>query len=410
MNHKISPLAPKTIPEMPSIDGVRLGTAESKMRYKGRDDMMLAVFDKGTKVAGVFTKSSMPGVPVDWCRSVIKRGRASALLVNAGISNVFTGKQGIKIVKDSVNAVTRILKCRNDEVYVSSTGIIGQQLNEKLLINTIPELYKNLKANNYEAAVKAITTTDSFIKLATRTTKIGDTKITINGFAKGSGMIAPNMATMLVYLFTDASLNSNILQKLVNEGVEQSFNSITVDSDTSTSDTLLLFATQKAKHKSIKSANDPLLKNFKKALFEVMLELAHMVVKDGEGATKFITINIEGAVSKTSAKKIGLSIANSPLVKTAIAGEDANWGRIVAAIGKSGEKANRDKLSIKIGNVLIAKNGSINPSYKEETIKPYMKGNNIEITVNVSVGKAKTTVWTCDLTHEYISINADYRS
>ncbi len=410
MTHKISPLAPKTIYEMPPIEGVRLATAESGMRYNGRDDVMLAVFDKGTKVAGVFTKSSMPGVPVDWCRSIIKKGRASALLVNAGISNVFTGKQGIKIVKDSVNAVAKILRCRTDEIYISSTGIIGQQIDEKLLINTIPELYKNLKPNNYEAAAKAIITTDTFIKLATRTTKIGGTKVTINGFTKGSGMIAPNMATMLVYLFTDASLNSNILQKLVNEGVEQSFNAITVDSDTSTSDTLLLFASQKVKHKTVKNVNDPLLKNFKKALFEVMLELAHMVVKDGEGATKFITVNVGGAVGKTSAKKIGLSIANSPLVKTAIAGEDANWGRIVAAIGKSGEKANRDRLSIKIGNVVIAKNGAVNQNYNEAEIKPYMKGNNIEITVNVGVGKDKATVWTCDLTHEYISINADYRS
>lgn len=402
-----SPFAPKSTPKLPSVAGVAFATGNTGIRYQGRDDIVLAVFPEGTTAAGVFTKSSMPGAPVDWCRKILPKGKARALVVNAGISNVFTGKRGMETVEKTAMATALLVGCKKEEVWLSSTGIIGQHLDAGKLTASLPKLNKQLSPSAWDAAAKAILTTDTFPKLATRTAKIGNTKVTLNGFIKGSGMIAPDMATMLGYIFTDAKIPAKLLQKMFSECVKPSFNSITVDSDTSTSDTVLLFATGKAKHVPATATN---LKDFKAKLLEIMIELAQLVVRDGEGISKYVTINVKGASSDDSARKIGLSIANSPLVKTAIAGQDANWGRIVAAVGKSGEKAKRDKTSVWVGGVLIAKNGGLNPTYVEGPTAKYMQGKEIEIAVDVGVGKGAATVWTCDLTHAYIDINADYRS
>ena len=402
--------APKSFPKLPAIEGVRLATGNSGIRYTGRDDVVLAVFPEGTAAAGVFTKSSMPGAPVVWCREILKHGKARALVVNSGISNVFTGKRGREIVENTAAAAMKLTGCKKHEVWLASTGIIGVPLDDKKLTGTLPGLYKNLSATAWEASAKAILTTDTFPKAATRTAKIGKATVTLNGFIKGSGMIAPNMATMLGFLFTDANIAAPVLQKLLAAYTDESFNCITVDSDTSTSDTILLFATRTAKHAPVLAASDPRLKDFKVQLRAIMIEMAQSVVKDGEGISKFISIHVKGAATAESARKIGLSIANSPLVKTAIAGEDANWGRIVAAIGKAGEKADRDKLSIWIGGALVASKGTINPAYVEAPTAKYMKGREIDIAVDVGVGKGQSAVWTCDLTHAYIDINADYRS
>lgn len=411
MAKKISPLAPKSFPEMPVIKGLRLGAVNCGIRYKKRYDLMFVELAEGTTVAGVFTKSSMPGAPVDWCKSILRNGKARGLVVNSGISNVFTGEAGRKTVERTVKAAATLLKCKPYEIYVSSTGIIGVPIKDELLVGSIPKTFKKLKATSWLDGAKAILTTDTFPKGSTRKVRIGGVEVIINGIAKGSGMIAPNMATMLGYIFTDAKIPAPILQKIFSKTVEKTFNSITVDSDTSTSDTVLIFATGTKKHNKIDNENDNLLKDFKIKLEEVMRDLAHQVVKDGEGAKKFISINIKGATSEESARKIGFSIANSPLVKTALAAGDANWGRIVAAVGKSGEKAERDSMSIWIGKALIATNGSVNPNYTEGPTAKYMKGKNIDIIVDVGMGgKGFATVWTCDLTHEYISINADYRS
>ena len=408
MSKHTSPFLPKSYPKLPAIAGVELGTGNTGIRYQGRDDVLLAAFAEGTVAAGVFTKSSMPGAPVVWCQEILKKHEARALVVNAGISNVFTGKRGREIVKNTAAVTAELLGCKKHQVWLASTGIIGVPFDDKKLTGTLPKL--KLGADNWSAAAKSILTTDTFPKLATRQIKIGTTTVTLNGFIKGSGMIAPNMATMLGFMFTDANIEAKVLQKLLAEYTDQTFNCITVDSDTSTSDTILLFATRKAKHKAITKASDPQLKAFKTALREMMTELAQAVVKDGEGISKFIAVHVKGAASANAARKIGLSIANSPLVKTAIAGEDANWGRIVAAIGKSGEKADRDKLSLWIGGVRIAHNGLIDPKYIEAPTAKYMKGTEIEIACDVGVGKGESTVWTCDLTHAYIDINADYRS
>lgn len=409
MAHDISPFA-KPFPIMPNIAGVKLSAYAAELRYKNRDDMVLAVFDKGTSVAGVFTKNSMPGVPVDWCRRILPKGAARALVINAGISNVFTGKKGKRTVEVTAKTTAKLLSCKPEEVFISSTGVIGQPIPDKKLVAALPILHKYLTPGAWERSARAILTTDTFVKGITRKVKIGSTTVTINGFAKGSGMIAPDMATMLAFIFTDAKIPAKLLQKLLSEEVRGSFNSITVDSDTSTSDTVLAFATGQAKHAAIISAADVKLDGFKKAFREVMIGLAQMVVMDGEGITKLVKITVKGGSTAASARTIALAIANSPLVKTAIAGSDANWGRIVAAIGKSGEKASRDKTSIWIGKALIAKNGELNPSYAETPTAAYMKGSEIDITADVGVGKATATVWTCDLTHRYIDINVGYRS
>ncbi|NDF12980.1 MAG: bifunctional glutamate N-acetyltransferase/amino-acid acetyltransferase ArgJ [Proteobacteria bacterium] len=409
MAHDTSPFA-KPFPNLPNIAGITLAAYAANLRYKNRDDIMLAVFEPGTTVAGVFTKNSMPGVPVDWCRKILPKGKARALVVNAGISNVFTGKKGKRTVEVTAKTTAKLVGCKPEEVYISSTGVIGQPIPDNKLVAALPILHKYLTPTAWERAARAIVTTDTFAKGITKKVKIGNTTVTINGFAKGSGMIAPDMATMLAFVFTDAKIPAKLLQKLLSEDTKDSFNSITVDSDTSTSDTVLAFATGKAKHPAISTLGDAKLALFRKAFREVMIGLAQMVVMDGEGITKLVKITVNGAVNSGSARRMALAIANSPLVKTAIAGSDANWGRIVAAIGKSGEKANRDKTSIWIGKALIAKNGELNPSYSEGPTATYMKGREIDIVADVGVGKGSATVWTCDLTHRYIDINVGYRS
>ena len=407
---KNAPLAPPGFPDMPIIPGVRLASASCGLKYMDRKDLFLAVFDKGTQVAGVFTQSKTAAAPVHWCKGQVSRGRARALIVNAGNANAFTGKEGEQSVRRTVDRTAEVLDVPKSHVFVASTGVIGETLADSKITKSINGLKKSLSADGWMGAASAIMTTDTFPKGAWRRVKIGDTEITIGGIAKGSGMIAPDMATMLSFVFTDATIPADVLHALTVRAAERSFNSITVDGDTSTSDTVLVFATGAVKHAKISMVGDIKLRAFRSALEEVMTDLAHQIVRDGEGATKFVTINVSGARSARAAKKIGLAIANSPLVKTAIAGEDANWGRIVMAVGKSGEEADRDKLAISIGGIAVADKGRVVNGYKEIPVAEHMKGHEIDIAVDLNIGPGKAKVWTCDLTHEYISINADYRS
>ncbi len=371
---------------------------------------MLAELASGTAVAGVFTRSLTAAAPIDWCRSALKTGRARAIVVNSGNANAFTGRVGELAVTDTVKEVAKVVGCPKNQIFVSSTGVIGEPLPVERLTKALPLLHKKLSAKSWKAAASAIMTTDTFAKGATRTTQIDGVPVTLNGFAKGSGMIAPDMATMLGYVFTDAKIAPPVLQKALKAATEKSFNAITVDSDTSTSDTVLLCATGKARHKAVTSLSDPRFKDFRQALESLMIDLAQQIVRDGEGASKFIEVTVTGAASTSAAKTIALTVANSPLVKTAIAGEDANWGRIVMAVGKAGEKADRDALDIKIGGVQVTMDGLRKPGYDETPVARHMKGDEIDISVDVGVGRGKATVWTCDLTHGYIDINADYRT
>jgi len=407
-----SPLAPARYPSLPPIAGVRLGSAHCGIRYKERRDLMVALLDPGTTIAGVFTKSKTCGAPVDWCKAGVKRGKARAIVVNSGNSNTFTGKAGVEVVRRTVAAMAKIAKCDSKDVFVASTGVIGEPPPADKIVGALPALARSVAGDGeaWRGAAEAILTTDTFPKLATATAIIDGVTVTLNGFCKGSGMIAPDMATMLCYLFTDAALPAKALQELLSAANERSFNAITVDGDTSTSDTVLLCATGKAKHKRVTRAADPRLKDFRRALDEVMVDLAQQIVKDGEGAGKFVTINVSGAVSAKAARTVGLAIGNSPLVKTAIAAGDANWGRIVMAVGKSGEKVDRDTLGISIGGVLITKDGGPVPNYDEAPVTEHMKGRDIVIDVDLGIGRGKATVWTCDLTHGYIDINGSYRS
>ncbi|MBT5187142.1 MAG: bifunctional glutamate N-acetyltransferase/amino-acid acetyltransferase ArgJ [Kordiimonadaceae bacterium] len=406
---KRSPLAPTKFPKIKALDGVLMGTSATAMKYKGRDDLLLVSFPKGATVAGVFTTSKCSSAPVDWCRGVLRKNKpARAVLVNAGNANAFTGKAGEDAMTSTIKAVSDTLSCDLDEVYVASTGVIGEVLDATVINDHIAETTGKLKSENWQDAARAILTTDTFPKGATVTTKIGSKTVNINGFAKGSGMIAPDMATMLGFIFTDASIGPEALGSILKEATGGSFNSITVDSDTSTSDTVLAFAT--GCEGMINDANDPVLDDFKQKFFALMLDLSHQVVRDGEGASKFISINVNGAENDLAAKKIALSIANSPLVKTAIAGEDANWGRIVMAVGKAGEKANRDALKIHIGGQKVTEHGMGLEDYDEHKCTEHLKGQEIEISVHVGIAEGSATVWTCDLTHDYITINADYRS
>ncbi|MFA6019275.1 MAG: bifunctional glutamate N-acetyltransferase/amino-acid acetyltransferase ArgJ [Rhodospirillales bacterium] len=406
----VSPLAPESFPHLPPLAGVRLASFASGLRYKGRTDLLLAELAPGTTMAGVYTKSLSCSAPVDWCRKAGAKGKARALVVNSGNANAFTGKAGMEAVAATVASAAQLIGSKETEVFVSSTGTIGVPLPHEKITAALPKVALALKADAWLDAAKAIMTTDTYPKLASRQARIGDGVVTINGIAKGSGMIAPDMATMLAYVFTDAALPAKVLQQLLTKGADKSFNAITVDSDTSTSDTLQLFATGQAKHPKIASASDPKLKEFRAVLDALLLELAHLVVKDGEGATKFVEIRIAGAASAKAAKRIGMAVANSPLIKTAIAGEDANWGRVVMAVGKAGEKADRDRLMIRIGGFDVACNGGAVPDYDETPVARHMKGRNILIEVDVGVGKGKATVWTCDLTHGYIDINGAYRT
>jgi len=407
---KISPLAPKRFPTLPEIAGVTLAAGACGLRYKGRSDVMLAELAAGTAIAGVFTRSLTAAAPIDWCRTALKGGIARAIVVNSGNANAFTGRVGDLAVQDTVKAVAKIVGCPKNQVFVSSTGVIGEPLPVERLTQAFPKLKKKLSSKSWKAATTAIMTTDTFPKGATRTCQIDGVPVTLNGFAKGSGMIAPDMATMLGYLFTDAKIAQPVLQKALKAAADKSFNAITVDSDTSTSDTVLMCATGKARHKEVKALGDRRFKDFRRALESIMIDLAQQIVRDGEGARKFIEVTVTGAASTPAAKTIALAIANSPLVKTAIAGEDANWGRIVMAVGKAGEKADRDALDIKIGGVQVTMDGLRKPGYDETPVAQHMKGQEIEISVDVGVGRGKATVWTCDLTHGYIDINADYRT
>ncbi|WP_457795873.1 bifunctional glutamate N-acetyltransferase/amino-acid acetyltransferase ArgJ [Methylocystis sp. S23] len=409
----LSPLAPATVPEIPPLDGVRFAAGAAGVRYAGRTDVMLAVMEEGATVAGVFTKSKCPSAPVDWCRAKLKGGKAKALLVNSGNANAFTGKAGADAVKLSARIAAAATGASDRQIFIASTGVIGEPLDATKFEGVLEKLAQEARADAWAEAARAIMTTDTFPKLATRKATIGGVEVTISGMAKGAGMIAPDMATMLSFVFTDAAIAAEALQAMLAKSVQGSFNAITVDSDTSTSDTLLLFATGAARKRGapkIEKATDKRLAEFKKALDAVLLDLAHQVVKDGEGARKFVEVTVTGAESAKAAKKIALSIANSPLVKTAIAGEDANWGRIVMAVGKSGEYAERDKLAIWFGGVRVAFKGLRDPDYNEQEVSQIMKRQEIVINVDLGLGAGAATVWTCDLTKEYVAINGDYRS
>jgi glutamate N-acetyltransferase / amino-acid N-acetyltransferase len=411
MSGSISPLAPKHVPDLPAIAGVRLATAQAGIRYKNRTDVLLALFEPGTTVAGVFTRSKCPSAPVEWCRANLKGGKARALVVNSGNANAFTGKTGRAATKLTAAIAAKAAGCKPSEIFLASTGVIGEPLDANKFAPVMDGLAERAQPGDFQAAAQAIMTTDTFPKVATATAKIGKTTVTINGIAKGAGMIAPDMATMLSFIFTDAAISAPALQALLKDGVADTFNAVTIDGDTSTSDTLMMFATGQAKDcPRITRASDPRLKAFKKALLAVLANLSEQVARDGEGARKLVEIVVDGAVSKASARKIAMSIANSPLVKTAIAGEDANWGRVVMAVGKAGEPADRDKLSIWFGGIRVAHKGARDPSYDEAKVSAEMKKPEIFLKVALGMGKGRDRVLTCDLTKEYVAINGDYRS
>jgi glutamate N-acetyltransferase/amino-acid N-acetyltransferase len=410
---KISPFAPKEVPQLPAIDGVRLAVGQAGIRYPGRTDLLLGLFDPGTTVAGVLTQSKTASAPVDWCRAHLSHGMARALVVNSGNANAFTGKKGRETVELTVRAAAEAADCLEADVYLTSTGVIGEPLDAGKIVRALPRLAEEATPDAFADAARAIMTTDTYPKLATRKAEIDGVSVTINGIAKGAGMIAPDMATMLAFLFTDAAIEPPALRASLDAGVDNTFNAITIDGDTSTSDTLLIFATGRSTARGaprIVDWDDLRLAGFRLALADLMLDLALQIVKDGEGLTKFVTVKVTGAETKAAARIIGKSIANSPLVKTAIAGEDPNWGRIVAAVGKAGEAADRDKLAIRFGQILVAKDGEVAPGYREKDGAAYMKQSEILIAVDVGVGKEAATIWTCDLTQDYIAINADYRS
>ena len=410
----VSPLA-VALPELPPLAGVRLSAAAAGIRYQGRTDVVMAELAPGTTVAGVFTSNKCPGAPIDWCRTALKGGKARGVVINAGNANVFTGKAGEQACVATAQAAAKLLDCPAKQVFLASTGVIGEVLPHQKLVAALPGLQKKLTDGAWEDAARGIMTTDTFPKGATRTAQIGETTVRISGIAKGSGMIAPDMATMLCFIFTDAKLPADAMQTMLRKGTDRSFNCTTVDSDTSTSDTVLLFATGQAKHPRIPSgdgnnARNRMLKDFARALDEVLLDLALQVIRDGEGAQKLVRIDVSGAVTAKSAKRVAMAVANSPLVKTAIAGEDANWGRIVMAVGKAGEPADRDTLSVAVGGVWMAREGGVVPGYDEGPVVAHMKGDEVHIEVDLGVGRGKASVWTCDLTHGYIDINGSYRS
>ena len=396
------------------LEGIKVSTTYSgiKKTQENEDDLLLIELKKKSAVAGVFTQSLTSSASVNRCKKNLTKYKepiARAILVNSGNANAFTGKMGEETVSKISKYLAGKLNCSINQIYTASTGVIGEQLDPDVVIRSIKSMSPP-KNPDWIKAATAIKTTDTFTKVSKRVCKIGDSEIEIVGIAKGSGMIAPNMSTMLGFIFTNANISSDTLQKLILSSNEISFNSITVDGDTSTSDTVLLVATKTAKHKQVNNFNDTSLIEFKENLFSLMLELAKLIIKDGEGASKLITIKVTGAMSAKSAKKIAFSIANSPLVKTAIAGEDANWGRIIMAIGKSGQPANRDKIEIYIGNEQVTKNGMVYENYSELRATEHLKQDDIFLEIDVGIGKSSATVYTCDLTHKYIDINADYRS
>lgn len=405
----VSPLA-VSLPELPPVAGVRFGATAAGIRYQGRTDLVMAAFSPGTTVAGVFTRNLCPGAPVDWCRAALSGGHARGLVVNAGNANVFTGKAGLEASKATATAAGKLLGVPAKQIFIASTGVIGEQLPVERITAALPALSEQLDENGWEAAARGMMTTDTFPKAATRVAQIGETKVRITGIAKGSGMIAPDMATMLCFIATDAKIPAHALQRALGRGVDRSFNCTTVDSDTSTSDTVLLFATGQAQHVKVPEDGGRVLNDFTAKLNEILLDLALQVIRDGEGAQKLVRIDVTGAVTAKSAKRVAMAIANSPLVKTAIAGEDANWGRIVMAVGKAGEPADRDKLSVGVGGTWMAREGGVVEGYDEAPVVAHMKGREIEIAVDLGLKKGHATVWTCDLTHGYIDINGSYRS
>ena len=413
MTKKISPLAPKTFPKLPNVKGITLGTAKSGTKYKGRRDIFTAIFDKGTAVAGAFTQSQIKAEPVEFCKRNVIDGSARVLAVNAGFANAFTGKKGKKINKSISSRVRKLIKCREKDVFICSTGVIGENIPLRATNRAISQSLKN-NDPNWKNAARSIMTTDTFPKAIGKKIIIDDKEISIVGIAKGSGMISPNMATMLAFIFTDALIDKTVLQTLLNIELRNSFNAITVDSDTSTNDTVLDFATGKAMNnksdKIISRTGDPRLIKFREAFSQIMYDLAIQIVKDGEGAKKLIQIKVSGAENTSSAKKIARSIADSPLVKTAVGASDPNWGRIIMAIGKTREKIDSKKINLKIGNNIILKNGEISRSYSEKKTKNYMRGKEILLDINLGLGEGFFQIWTCDLTEGYIKINADYRS
>ena len=402
----VSPLAPASFPDMLTMSGVGFAVAETGLRYKGRDDLLVVEVPGGSVFAGTLTRSLTRSAPVDWCRKCLNLGRGRAIVVNAGNANAFTGKAGEALVRATAEAAAARHGLNEEQVFIVSTGIIGQPLAPSAIASAFPKL----RQVGWLEAAKAILTTDTFPKGATATVTLGGKPVTISGFAKGSGMIAPDMATMLAFVFTDVAIEPNLLQQFVSQAVDRSFNSITVDSDTSTSDTLLVAATGSAGNPGIAEYTDPDAQAFSRALEAVLVDLAQQIVRDGEGATKFVSVTVNGARSDAAARRIALSVANSPLVKTAIAGEDANWGRIVAAVGKSGEEADRDLLEIAVGGVTIARDGMEVPGYDETPIVAHMKGHAVDIAIGINLGPGSATIWTCDLTHGYIDINGSYRS
>ncbi|MBP6735840.1 MAG: bifunctional glutamate N-acetyltransferase/amino-acid acetyltransferase ArgJ [Rhodobacteraceae bacterium] len=407
----VSPLAPASFPVLPRIAGVEFAAAEAGVKYLNRKDVMLVRLAPGTVIAGAFTRSSTRSGCVRDCQTKlaakVPAGAGAAIVVNSGNSNAFTGAVGDKAVAEVTGSVAAALGLPASRVFSSSTGVIGEPLPYEKITAVVPALTAALTEDAIEMAAHAIMTTDTFPKGAAATVEGEGGTIHISGIAKGSGMIAPDMATMLVYIFTDAKIPAAALQRMVSRNVGETFNSITVDSDTSTSDTLLVAATGQSLAAEVKGAT---AKAFETALRGVMMSLAHQVIRDGEGATKFVEVRVTGAATPEDAQRVALSVANSPLVKTAIAGEDPNWGRIVAAVGKSGAEADRDRLSIRFGDILVAEKGWRNPAYREEDGAAYMKQSELVIAVDLGLGKAKRSVWTCDLTNRYIEINADYRS
>lgn len=410
MTTDISPFAPDSYCTCPDIPGIRLATIEAGIRYSGRHDVLLAIFDGPTAIAGVFTQSLCPSAPVVWCRERVARGSAAALLVNSGNANAFTGKRGVEATRLSADLVADTLGCTADDVFLASTGVIGEPLDAVKFGDVLKDLKTEARPDRYLDAARAIMTTDTYPKLATRNVVVGDQTFRLNGIAKGSGMIAPDMATMLAFVFTDAPVSAPLLQTLLSRAVDVSFNAITVDSDTSTSDTVMVFSRPPSGMAAVEDPDDTVARAFGEALVDLCTELAHGIVRDGEGASKFVEIGVTGAQSDASAKRIALSIANSPLVKTAIAGEDANWGRVVMAVGKAGEPADRDRLAIHFGDIRVAIDGERDADYDEDDVSAYMKADTIRMAVDVGVGTGTARVWTCDFTKAYIAINADYRS
>jgi len=410
MSTAVSPLAPQQVPDMPAIVGVRLATAEAGIRYANRTDVLLALFDIGTTTAGVFTRSKCPSAPVEWCRANLKSGKARALVVNSGNANAFTGKSGREATQLTAQIAAKAARCKRSEVFLASTGVIGEPLDASKFVPVMEGLAARARAGDFLAAAKAIMTTDTFPKVATAIARIGKSIVRVNGIAKGAGMIAPDMATMLSFVFTDAAISGQALQSMLKEAVADTFNAVTIDGDTSTSDTLMIFATGKAGNPRIRHAVDTKVKDFRRALHAVLANLSEQVARDGEGARKLVEVVVEGAVSQASARRIAMSIANSPLVKTAIAGEDANWGRVVMAVGKAGEPAERDKLAIWFSGIRVAHKGARDPAYNEAAVSAAMKKPEIRLKVALGLGKGRDRVLTCDLTKEYVAINGDYRS